>query len=421
MKAKTSIYESAYEFAKIAASMGLGLQTIENETFDGKTITLDGKVKKFFGNCSYLGLETDERLKAGAIEAIQNNGILLSCSRHYLSATNGQELLNLLETMFNQPCLLMPLTNLASAAVITTRINSDDAIILDQQVHMSVKLATSVAQLNGTYIETLPHNRIDILSNRIKELSATHKKIWYLADGVYSMFGDLAPMPELYALLDEHPNFRLFVDDAHGMSWTGKNGTGTLYEGTGYHHQQMYAVTSLGKGFGGQGAVAVFPNERERDIVRATAPQHIFLSPLGNAALGADIASAKLHLSDEFPMIQQELKSRIDLFNATAKSLNLPMANPNCTSPIFYIGTGTSELAVQFLHRLVQSGFYVNIAAHPAVPKQHAGMRIVLTRHQSEQDIKELLYLIHELVEELLPKYEMTTEQIARAFVPYFL
>jgi 7-keto-8-aminopelargonate synthetase-like enzyme len=120
-------------------------------------------------------------------------------------------------------------------------------------------------------------------------------------------------------------------------------------------------------------------------------------------------------------MIQQELKSRIDLFNATAKSLNLPMANPNCTSPIFYIGTGTSELAVQFLHRLVQSGFYVNIAAHPAVPKQHAGMRIVLTRHQSEQDIKELLYLIHELVEELLPKYEMTTEQIARAFVPYFL
>ncbi len=421
MKAKTSIYESAYEFAKIAASMGLGLQTIENETFDGKNIILDGKVKKLFGNCCYLGLETDPRLKAGAIEAIQKHGILLSCSRNYLSATDAQELLNLFETMFGQPCLLMPLTNLASAAIITTRINSDDAIILDQQVHTSVRLATSVPQLNGTYIETLPHNRIDILSNRIKELSATYNKVWYLADGVYSMFGDLAPMADLYALLDAHPNFRLFVDDAHGMSWTGKNGTGTLYEATGYHHPQMYAVTSLGKGFGGQGAVAIFPNEKERDFVRATSPQHIFLSPLGNAALGANIASAKLHLSDEFPAIQQELKSRIDLFNTIAKSLKLPLANPNCTSPIFYIGTGTSELAVLFLHRLVQSGFYVNIVAYPAVPKKHAGIRIVLTRHHTEQDIKELLYLIHELVEELLPKSEITTEQISRAFAPYFL
>jgi 7-keto-8-aminopelargonate synthetase-like enzyme len=421
MKAKSSIYESAYEFAKIAASMGLGLQTIENETFDGRTITLGGKEKKFFGNCSYLGLEIDPRLKAGAIDAIEKYGILLSCSRQYLSASYGKELITLLETMFGKPCLLMPLTNLASSAVITTRINADDAIILDQQAHMSIKLATNTAKLNGTYIETLPHNRIDILSNRIKELSSEYKNIWYLADGVYSMFGDLAPMKELYALMDEHENFKVFVDDAHGMSWAGKNGTGTVSAQVDYHHEQLYIVTSLGKAFGGQGGLAIFPNETERDFVRSTSPQHIFLSPLGNAGLGANIASAKLHLSDEFPKIQDELKSRIDLFNATAKALNLPLANHNCSSPIFYIGTGTSELAVLFLHRLMQNGYYVNIAAYPAVPKTHSGIRIVLSRHQTEQDIKGLLYAIHELVEELLPKHNITTEQISRAFAPYFI
>jgi 7-keto-8-aminopelargonate synthetase-like enzyme len=421
MKAKTSIYESAYEFAKITSALGIGLQTVEDEIFDGRTVTIDGKIKKFFGNCSYLGLETDPRLKAGAIEAIEKYGILLSCSRHYLSASYAKELVELLETMFNKPCLLMPLTNLASAAVLTTRVNADDAIILDQQVHMSVKLATDAPRLNGTYVETLPHNRIDILAHRVKELSLTHRKVWYLADGVYSMFGDTAPMKALYALMDEFPNLNVFVDDAHGMSWAGKYGTGTIFEQVDYHHDQLYIVTSLGKAFGGQGAVAVFPSERERDIVRTSSPQHIFLSPLGNAGLGANVASAKLHLSEEFPKIQNELKARIELFKQIAKSLELPLANPNCKTPIFYIGTGTPELTALFARRLINNGFYVSVAAYPAVPKQHSGLRIVLSRHQTEQDIKELLYAIHELIVELLPKHDITTEQIARVFAPYFI
>lgn len=420
MKSRPSIYETAYEFAQIAVASNSALRINETEDFDGRTIKLDGRTLKFFGNCSYLGLETDPRITNGAIEAIKKGGVLFSSSRAYVAAGPNKELTDLMEKIFDRPCLLMPLTNLASAAVITTRINPQDAIILDNQVHMSVKLATDAAKNNGTYTETLPHSQMDELEARIKLLSKDYDKIWYLADGVYSMLGDFAPMNRLYELMDAYPNFRVFVDDAHGMSWTGANGAGSVMQQTGFLHHQLYMVTSLGKGFGGQGAVAVFPDERERDIVKMTAPQLIFLSPLGNAALGADIASAQIHLSPEISELQSKLQSNIKLFREIAEKLNIPLANPNCQSPIFYIGAGNSELCVLLHHLLAKKGFYINFAAYPAVPMHHAGIRIVLSLHQTEQDIKELLYLIHEIQDEFFNEHKISVDEIKSRFKPYF-
>lgn len=421
MQAKKNTYESFYEFTKAGAAMGVGLRTVENEFFDGRIVELDGKSKVFFGNCSYLGLETDDRVKAGAIESIQKHGICLSCSRHYLSIADNDVLLGLLEKMFDKPCLLMPLTNLASSAIITTRVKPTDAIILDYQVHTSVRIASHSAKVTGTHIETLAHNRMDLLEDRIKALSVTHDDVWYMADGVYSMFGDLAPMRELYRLMDTYPNFKVFIDEAHGLSWIGEKGIGSSLNQVGYFHDQLYIVSSLAKAFGGQGGVAIFPNEKERDIVKMTSPQHIFLSPLNNAIIGANIACAKIHLSDELAVIQSELMQKIELFKKTAKSLRLPLANPNATSPIFYIGTGTSELALTFMQKLFHQGFYVNVATNPLVPKDHAGMRIVLSRHLTDTDIKALLYLIYELNEELMPQFNISSENIAKAFEPYFM
>lgn len=400
----------------IGAKHGIGYQYADDQQYGGRFITIDGKPKKFFGNCSYLGLELDPRIKAGAIDAIERLGVSLSCSRTYMSSSAAYDSLQLFEEIFQQPSLLMPMTNLASMAVCMTRINPEDALIVDRQVHMTVKIATDLVRVNGAHVETLPHNRMDILEDRIKELSQKHPKIWYFADGVYSMFGDTAPMDDLYELLNRYENFRLFIDDAHGMSWTGPRGAGYVLNNVDYFHQHMYMVTSLAKGFGGSGGVAVFPNERERDIVRFTSPHHIFLSPQNNAAYGANIASCKIHLSDEMPTIQQDLMNKVALFKQLALQLNLPLVNPDCTTPIFYIATGTSELCVQVLHRLMQSGFYINIAAHPAVPKHFSGIRIVVTRNQTEDDIKELLYLLHEVIEDLFPKNQLSKEAVTGVF-----
>ncbi|MFZ4543118.1 MAG: aminotransferase class I/II-fold pyridoxal phosphate-dependent enzyme [Saprospiraceae bacterium] len=421
MNSKISSYESFNEFTKRGAELGIGLRTIENDTFDGRIIILDGKPKKFFGNCSYLGLETDTRVKAAAIDAITRQGICLSCSRHYLSTNDSKILSDLLENIFGQPCLLMPMTNLASAAIITTRISSKDAIFLDQQVHTSVNISVNAARVKGTFTSIIPHNRMDILEERIQSIYDKYESIWYMADGVYSMFGDKVHMKDLYDLMDKYPKLKVFVDDAHGLSWAGEKGIGSALNQVSYFHSRLYFVASLAKGFGGQGGVAVFPNEKERDIVKNTSPQHIFLSPLNNAVIGANIACAKIHLSNEMTGIQNELKELISVFASTCKLLEIPLVNPDNDSPIFYIGTGTSELAILFSQRLLQSGFYVNIASSPVVPRKHAGMRIVLTRHLNEEDIKSLLYLIHELLNELLPVYNIEPESISKAFEPYFV
>jgi 7-keto-8-aminopelargonate synthetase-like enzyme len=413
---KKSIYESAYEFVSMGAAMGVGLQAIENERFEGRSITLGGKDHVFFGNCSYLGLETDARIKAGAIAAIEKHGIMLSCSRHYLSSAISQELQSLLEQIFLQPCVQFPLTNLASAAIMMTRIEASDAIILDQQVHMSIKMNSDNLKSQGVHVEQIHHNRMDLLESRIQALTQSHRRIWYLADGVYSMFGDCAPMADLYALMDRYENLRVLLDDAHGMSWSGPRGAGFSYSQMPHFHPQLYRVTSLGKAFGGAGAVAICPTARERDIVKTSSPQHIFISPISNAHLGANIASAKIHLSAELPSLQAELQARIALFKSVAQQHNLPLVNPDCVTPIFYIAVGKAELAVLLLKRLMQQGFYVNIASNPAVPKHAPGMRIVLSRHQTQADIEALLSCLSELMDELLPQYQLSKDRIREAF-----
>ena len=78
----------------------------------------------------------------------------------------------------------------------------------------------------GASVEIVRHGEIEALDARIRDLSATHDKVWYLADGIYSMYGDFAPAQALTHLMGEHEKLHLYIDDAHGMSWYGKNGRG---------------------------------------------------------------------------------------------------------------------------------------------------------------------------------------------------
>ena len=79
------------------------------------------------------------------------------------------------------------------------------------------------------------HNNMEMLEDMIRENPNKYDQIWYMADGVYSMFGNLAPMDDLLTLLEKYENFHLYIDDAHGMSWTGKYGRGTVMGDDGMH------------------------------------------------------------------------------------------------------------------------------------------------------------------------------------------
>jgi 7-keto-8-aminopelargonate synthetase-like enzyme len=109
--------------------------------------------------------------------------------------------------MFECPVILSSSTSLGHQAVIPIIINDNDAVIIDHQAHISMQDTIQKLQIRGVTITLLRHSRIDELEKKIKELGPKHKRIWYFFDGVYSMYGDLAPIEDIKILKINTPNY----------------------------------------------------------------------------------------------------------------------------------------------------------------------------------------------------------------------
>src|SRR5258708_6095803 len=105
---------------------------------------------------------------------------------------------------------------------------------------------------------------------------------------------------------------------------------------------------------------------------------------------GGAIACARIHLSQEITCMQQELLERIHLCNDLMQEKALPLVSPAMT-PIRFVATGWTRVAQNLMHRLMEDGFFPNIVGFPAVPLKQAGIRITITRHHSEDDIRSLV------------------------------
>jgi 7-keto-8-aminopelargonate synthetase-like enzyme len=372
-------------------------KSIEDASTNGRHVTVDGKKVAFWGNCSYLGLNNDPRLKAAAIDAIERYGLQFVTSRTFNQLPLYDELEDKLSAMFEKPALSVQTTTLGHMSAIPALVSANDAIIMDQKVHASVQNNVQIVRANGTTVEVVRHNRMDILENRIQKLQDKYEKVWYMADGVYSMHGDIAPMNELYDLLNRYENFWTYIDDSHGLSWMGKNGRGASLDRMSYMHEKMVFIATLDKGFGANGGVLVLPNQDLKDHVRNVGSTMIFSAPSTPASLAGAIASAEIHLSAEIDALQHELNALITHFFATAQRLHLPLFTEEKT-PIFYICIGDVTATIELAALLLQSGFLVNPVSFPAVSAKDAGLRITLTRHMTVQDIDELLTTIAELM-----------------------
>jgi 7-keto-8-aminopelargonate synthetase-like enzyme len=275
-------------------------------------------------------------------------------------------------------------------------VGPNDVVLLDQQVHASVQMAAQLLKANHLPVERIQHSNLEKLENQILKLKDKHDKIWYMADGVYSMYGDAAPAKELGALLDQYEQFYLYVDDAHGMSWTGKNGTGYFLNQFPLH-PKIYFTASLSKAFGGAGGLMVLPDERTKNMVELTGTTQIFSGPIQPPMLGADIALAKIHLGQDLPLYQQELAENIQFFINCAKVYQIPLASEEFT-PVFYVKIGISSVSMEIVKTLMERGFYTNICMFPAVPTNNEGIRITINRKHQKRDIESLLANIADLL-----------------------
>jgi 7-keto-8-aminopelargonate synthetase-like enzyme len=396
------------------ARRGLLYRAAEDETVDGRTFTLDGRELLQFGSGSYLGLETDPRLKAGAIDAIQRYGTQFPSSRSYVSAPLYPELEALLGEIFGMPTIATASSTLAHNAAIPVLIDEKDAVLLDQQVHATVQMAMNHVRVHGVPVKLVRHNRMDLLEERIEALSRHHRRVWYMADGVYSMYGDRVPMAELTALLDRYEQLHLYLDDAHGMSWTGRYGRGHVLEQLPFH-PRMTVATSLAKSFSSGGGALVIPDPELRRKVRTVGPSMVFSGPLQPANLGAAIASARLHLSGDIHTRQAVLAERIRFCNRLCRDFGLPLVSDD-EVPIRFLALGAPGAAYSLVERLMADGFYANAAVFPAVSMQRAGLRFTITLHQTPEDIERFVSTIARHLPEVLDAEGISLAEVRRAF-----
>jgi 7-keto-8-aminopelargonate synthetase-like enzyme len=396
-----------------ARDLGISRQLIEDDLFSGDSIVLDGKRLANFGLCSYLGLGDDERLKAAANRAIAKYGTSYSSSIAYTALPLYRELEELMETIVGANVVLAPTTSLAHLAALPVLVRSGDQVLVDSVAHASVQTATQLLQANGIPVNKVPHNDLDAVEMSISEYNGSGR-VWLLIDGVYSMNGDLAPAAAVTALLDRHPKLHVYCDDAHGFGWDGQHGRGAYLARTSWH-ERLIVAAGLSKSFGATGGIVAMPDPELADLVELVGPPLTFGGPIPPAALGAAIASAEIHLSDELGERQVEFASRIDLVNRLAGQMGIPLADFDPT-PIWYLDLGAYESMTEVFLGMRDAGFYLNGSAFPVVPHGHAGLRFTITLYNSETQIEDMLTCLSE--QALVMRTEIEIDLTADLSIP---
>jgi 7-keto-8-aminopelargonate synthetase-like enzyme len=398
-----------------ALAIGVGHEHAEDDRFDGRHVRIRGRDLLSFASCSYLGLELDPRLIESAIDATRRYGTETSSSRAYLSSPLYTEFEALIEQVFGGAHVVVcPTTTLGHLSALPALIDDDDAIILDHQVHASVQMTARLVHASGTTLEVLPHNQLERLEERVVALAKEHRHVWYMADGVYSMFGDLAPVAKIVAMLDRHEQMRFYVDDAHGMSWCGPNGAGTVLAEIALH-PRMVLATSMAKGFGTGGGLVVSSDPQVKRRVRRYGPTLMFAGPLQPPILGAAIASARIHLSPEIAAMQAALRENMRCFAERVRRHPIPVISPGNT-PVGFVGTGPTQASQLLCARMAEAGYFTNSAQFPATPARRSGARYLITRKHTRADLEGLADALAENWEPALRQAGVEPLEVWRAF-----
>jgi len=387
----------------------------EDDQFTGRRIRIGNRDLFHFGTTGYLGLEQDPRLKRAAIDAIQKYGTQFPLSKSYVSFVLYRALEERLFEMYNNPIVVTKNSTLGHIGVIPCAVRDEDAVIIDHQAHWSMHNACQLLKPRGIPVELIRHNNLDMLEEKIKELRRKCDKIWYMADGIYSMYGDCAPIPELMELYKKYPQLHLYFDDVHGMSWVGKNGTGYVMDQLKTLPERVLLFGTLSKSFGASGAVLVTSNAEMHRRIKTFGGPLTFSAQLEPASVAAACASADIHLSDEIYRMQQELLDNILYFNTMLSRTDLPLLERN-NCPVFYIGTGMPVTGYNFVNRLMNEGFFVNLGIYPGVPVKNTGVRLTISRHNQREEMKALVEAMVYHYPKALAETETTLNKVRRAF-----
>jgi len=380
-----------------------GVMAVYVRPSEGRTVLLsyDGRQIVDFVRCSYLGLDNHPAIVAGAIDAVRSSGTLhWSCARTRLNFASLGELEESLSDLFNARVITYTTVlaaNMGALPLIASGHLTDGykpVMVFDRLAHATLAhhKGTIAAE---TRVETLAHNDLAGL----ERLCRKNEAVAYICDGVYSMGGS-APIAELRRLQEKYGLF-LYIDDAHGISLSGKKGEGFARSQMDELGSRTIIAASLGKGFGASGGMVMLGTAHQENLFRRFAVAHAFSASINTAAIGAALASARLHRTEELGRLQAALQERIVLFDTL-----MPTAQTGMPLPIRTVHFGDELMAVAAARELLRKGFYVSAIFFPTVARGQAGLRVCLTAGHSEEQIRSLCAEIDKIRDDIRKAHE---------------
>ncbi len=354
------------------------IRTLESP--QGAWLNVDGR--KVLNMCSnnYLGLCFDEELKQAAIEGIKKWGVGPGAVR---SIAGTLELHNELERELAQfkkveATLVVQSGFNANQAVIGPIVSEEDAILSDELNHASI---IDGVRLTKAKRYVWKHKDVADLEEQLKAAKADGaRRMLIITDGVFSMDGDLAPLPEIVEKAEKYGAI-VMVDDAHGEGVVGSNGRG-IVDHFHLHGRVDIEVGTLSKAFGIVGGF-IAGKKALIDYLKQKARPFLFSSSLSPAETAAATAAVrKLSSSDE---LVQTLWSNAGYFKERLKSLGFDTGHSE--TPITPVMLYDAKLSSNFSKRLFEEGIFASSIGFPTVPRGKARLRIMISAAHSRKDL----------------------------------
>ena len=357
------------------------------ESAQGVRITVDGKNYLSFCSNDYLGLANHPQLVAALQQGAQQFGTGSGAS-HLVSGhfSAHQALEQALADFVGKPAALSFSTGyMANLGAVQALVGRGDTIFADKLNHASLNDAMLLSRAE---VKRYRHNDVAQLGELLAQTHSGRKLI--ITDAVFSMDGDIAPVPELLALCEQHDAW-LLLDDAHGFGVLGEQGRGVMSHFKTTSPRIIYMAT-LGKAAGVSGAF-VAAEEVAIETLLQNARSYIYTTASPPALSVALLASMKILREEDWR--RERLRQLIAQLRAGLRGL--PWTLMQSDTPIQPLLIGSNESVLALSEDLRACGIWVPAIRPPTVPQGTARLRISLSAAHDEADVAALIEALHEL------------------------
>ncbi|MBV9818310.1 MAG: aminotransferase class I/II-fold pyridoxal phosphate-dependent enzyme [Solirubrobacterales bacterium] len=341
-------------------------------------VQMEGKRRIMLGSNNYLGLTGDERVRRAALDAVAKYGTGLTGSR-FLNGTIDLHLeleRELAEWMCTEAAIVFTTGAQANLGALGTLLGPADTVIADKGDHASI---LDGCLLSRAKIRAFRHNRLDRLEHALQRAGEDGGGILVVVDGVFSMEGDVAPLPEIADLCGRY-GARLMVDEAHALGVLGARGAGCS-ELLGVEDRVDLRMATFSKSLASCGGVIAGPADVV-EFLRIESRPFMFTAAGVPAAVGAALAAVRICRSPEGRELFARALDNARYLHAGLRELGFQVVAPTrladgaeIVTTVVPVVVGDDWKAAFLWKALYEAGVFVNVALHPAVPPAGALLR----------------------------------------------